>query len=523
MTLKYASKWKMLAFIIFAAAKALQAVFIAYMFQQFVNFAQNPQGSLLEMTVKAVAGILLFAVLALVYQILKAEIIKEVNLEIKRRASRYLLYSENADPKLDLSFMTNDLKQVESHRVEAELEIVFNDLQFVAAFAAGIAASWYLSLIFFAASLAPGILQNLFGPKIEAASKDWEQENSRYTEAMADTISFASFARLYDVEDSIFSRILHYSQRMERALAKMNRAQLITTELITSFAYICSLGLPLSIGIYFVTQKQVSLGTFMMITQLANNFINPIVGIFASVNDIKTSSPIWEKFAKVANYDCQKTPAMKRSFKELELDDAAVQLGKRRLLNGLDLKVKRGEKVLLEAPSGWGKSTLLNVLVGRIPLASGEYEINGQKLAGGWNEAHEYFAFVQQKPYILDDTIEYNIALGRKASREDLLAVCQKAGLGSLVQEKGLDYQVGKNGEKLSGGQGQRLEIARALLAKRPVLLADEATSALDPRLSSQIHQTILQNFPGTVIEVAHKISDEERAMFDRVVKLDEE
>lgn len=298
MTLKYASKWKMLAFIIFAAAKALQAVFIAYMFQQFVNFAQNPQGSLLEMTVKAVAGILLFAVLALVYQILKAEIIKEVNLEIKRRASRYLLYSENADPKLDLSFMTNDLKQVESHRVEAELEIVFNGLQFVAAFAAGIAASWYLSLIFFAASLAPGILQNLFGPKIEAASKDWEQENSRYTEAMADTISFASFARLYDVEDSIFSRILHYSQRMERALAKMNRAQLITTELITSFAYICSLGLPLSIGIYFVTQKQVSLGTFMMITQLANNFINPIVGIFASVNDIKTSSPIWESLPK---------------------------------------------------------------------------------------------------------------------------------------------------------------------------------------------------------------------------------
>lgn len=101
-----------------------------------------------------------------------------------------------------------------------------------------------------------------------------------------------------------------------------------------------------------------------------------------------------------------------------------MQLGKRRLLNGLDLKVKRVEKVLLEAPSGWGKSTLLNVLVGRIPLASGEYEINGQKLAGDWNEAHEYFAFVQQKPYILDDTIEYNIALGRKASREDLLAVC---------------------------------------------------------------------------------------------------
>ncbi|MCD5552760.1 ATP-binding cassette domain-containing protein, partial [Lactobacillus delbrueckii subsp. lactis] len=116
----------------------------------------------------------------------------------------------------------------------------------------------------------------------------------------------------------------------------------------------------------------------------------------------------------------------------------------------------------------------------------------------------------------------YNISLGREVSREDLLAVCQKAGLTSLIEEKGLDYQVGKEGKNLSGGQEQRLEIARAQLAKRPVLLADEATSALDPRLSKQIHQTILQNFPGTVIEVAHKISDEEIAMFDRVVNLAE-
>lgn len=89
-----------------------------------------------------------------------------------------------------------------------------------------------------------------------------------------------------------------------------------------------------------------------------------------------------------------------------------------------------------------------------------------------------------------------------------------------LVKEKGLNYAVGQNGCNLSGGKIQRIEIARALLAKRPILLADEATSALDTKLSLQIHQTLLNNPKVAVIEVAHKISDQEKAMFDQIIEL---
>ncbi|GEB90938.1 hypothetical protein LDE05_08010 [Lactobacillus delbrueckii subsp. bulgaricus] len=92
MTLKYASKWKLLVFAVFAAAKALQAVFIAYVFQEFINFSGNPKGSLLQLTIKAVVGIVLFACLALIYQIMQANIIKDVNLKIKEQATKYLLY-----------------------------------------------------------------------------------------------------------------------------------------------------------------------------------------------------------------------------------------------------------------------------------------------------------------------------------------------------------------------------------------------------------------------------------------------
>ena len=85
----------------------------------------------------------------------------------------------------------------------------------------------------------------------------------------------------------------------------------------------------------------------------------------------------------------------------------------------------------------------------------------------------------------------------------------------------GLDTVIGERGVLLSGGQKQRVAIARAFLKNAPILILDEATSALDPKLSLDIHKTLLENPNVAVIEVAHKISPEEKAMFDVIIHLD--
>ena len=173
------------------------------------------------------------------------------------------------------------------------------------------------------------------------------------------------------------------------------------------------------------------------------------------------------------------------------------------------------------APSGWGKTTLLRLMLGLKKPVKGKILINGKNVTGDWAKAHNYFSYVNQKPFMFDDTLWFNITLGRKVSDEKLKQVIHLAGLDELVKKEGLDHKVGEAGNGLSGGQIQRIEIARALLSGRPILLADEATSALDPNLSLAIHETLLKNPDVAVIEVAHKISPKEKAMFNKIVHLD--
>ncbi len=521
MALRYAQKWQVVLYGLLAIIKSLQAVFVAYIMQQYINFAQKPQGSLLHLLIFAVVGLFGFGIMNILYQALKAKITQDVNLKIKTIATNYMVRARDEKAKIDVSFMTNDLKQLETNRIGAELEIIFNVLQFLAAIISAVIGSWLLSLIFLIASLTPALVQKLLGPKIEAKSAVWESDNRLYTNTVNDTVNGSAMADLYDVEPSMISRLIHSAQKMETALWRTNFLKGTANETTIAVAYIFGIFIPFSFGIYLVTRGQIMLGTFMMVVQLANNFINPIVAVFSYVNDMKTAAPIWKRFKKISRFEApETTPHDADHFKQLIVKDAGVKLGGRQIFKHVDLTIYPGKKLLLVAPSGWGKSTLLNVLTGNKTLNEGSYQIDGQDLNGKWNQAHGYFSFIQQKPFILNDTLKYNITLGRSVSEDRLKQVINAAGLTPLVSEKGLDYMLSANGANLSGGQNQRVEIARALLTNRPILIADEATSSLDNELSKRIHQTILKDFKGTVIEVAHKVSDEEKGWFDQVVKL---
>ena len=197
----------------------------------------------------------------------------------------------------------------------------------------------------------------------------------------------------------------------------------------------------------------------------------------------------------------------------VEFDD--VHFGyepERPILKGVSLVVNPGETVAIVGPSGSGKSTIGRLLFRFYDVTGGAIRIDGQDIRDVTQDSlHAAIGVVPQDTVLFNDTIYYNIAYGRpEASREEVIAAAKAAKIHDFIASlpQGYDTTVGERGLKLSGGEKQRVGIARTLLKNPPILLLDEATSALDTQTERDIQDSLREMGQGrTVITIAHRLS----------------
>jgi ATP-binding cassette subfamily B protein len=228
-----------------------------------------------------------------------------------------------------------------------------------------------------------------------------------------------------------------------------------------------------------------------------------------SLNNFHTilNTPIDAKPAK---------PAQIPQVREFTFDQVSFQhkTAKRKALNNISFSAQKGETIAFVGPSGSGKTTLVKLLVGLYPPLEGDILYNG--ISSGnidLDELREKIGFVTQDTQLFSGTIRENLLFVRPgATDEECLTVLQKASCHTLLAraEKGLDTVIGEGGVKVSGGEKQRLSIARALLRRPDILVFDEATSSLDSITEEEITRTIrdVSNFKNQItILIAHRLS----------------
>ncbi|GHV57458.1 ABC transporter permease [Deltaproteobacteria bacterium] len=194
-------------------------------------------------------------------------------------------------------------------------------------------------------------------------------------------------------------------------------------------------------------------------------------------------------------------------------------------LEGVSLTIRKGESIGLIGPSGAGKSTLALVLSGLVPLRSGRMLVDGEELSPAGRAAFcRKVGFVPQQPFLLEGTVADNVAFSQWSRDYDLAAVeqaCRRAALDFIFKAPlGLQTPLSENGGGLSGGQIQRVAVARALFTQPEVLIMDEATSALDQANENIIKQTIRDlDKSVTAIIIAHRLTTVETC--DKIFWLD--
>ena len=192
----------------------------------------------------------------------------------------------------------------------------------------------------------------------------------------------------------------------------------------------------------------------------------------------------------------------------------------RPIFENLDLTIEAGQKVAVIGRSGSGKSTLAALIRGELEPSSGSIEYGGVATRELATSMHRHVGIVEQNPYLFDRSLRDNVNIGKPdASDDEIIDALSAAGLGSLVSTlpEGLGTNVGESGERFSGGERQRIALARVLLAGPETVILDEATAGLDPDTEWRILSTTLGAFEDkTLIVITHHLLGIE--LFDRVM-----
>jgi ATP-binding cassette, subfamily B, bacterial len=195
------------------------------------------------------------------------------------------------------------------------------------------------------------------------------------------------------------------------------------------------------------------------------------------------------------------------------------------VLKGISFSINAGDKLALVGPSGSGKSTIVDLLFRLYDNGAGTIELDGRDIRE-WDTAwlRSQMAIVTQDVLLRSGTLADNLRIGKRdATDEECMKALNDSGLGDLIETlpKGLDTEVGERGSLFSGGQKQRLSLARAILKGSPILILDEASSALDPITETKINETVLRAGRNqTIIIVSHRLSTVLAA--DKIVVLED-
>ncbi|WP_161485681.1 ABC transporter ATP-binding protein [Gracilibacillus timonensis] len=424
----------------------------------------------------------------------------------------------------------NDVNVVGDLMGSTLISLIHGPLVAIAAFIFLLNIQWQLALI--CGLLGPLIILigKIFGSSMRKVSGELQEQVAHSQSFVQESVRNIPFVRTYVLGAAMSRKFQGLAKTIFRHDLQKGKAQAAlqgSSQAIGFLTFLVAFGF----GSYFVLVGDITVGALLAFIQLLNHVVWPFSGLAQVWGLTQESLSACDRIFRVfqENKQFEEFPEKHKVAKEdsritMNHVSFAYEKEDKKVLKDITLEVKSHQFIAIAGHNGSGKSTIFKLLLGFFPF-SGSIQINHQVIEKmSYAELMSYFSFVSQDHYLFSDTVLENIRYGKpEASEAEIVDLIETLKLDDLIHHlpQGLATEAGEGGVNLSGGQRQKVSIARAILRDAPILLFDEATSALDYQSEKQI-QAILQQFKHekTILVIAHNASTIRQA--DCIVVLDQ-
>ena len=425
---------------------------------------------------------------------------------------------------LYISALSNDAAAIETDYLNNLFGIVDAGVLFAAALTMMFWYSPVLTLVSVGISFLPILVSLLTSGKAVEAEKRISDVNGRYMSSLQDSLMGFSVIKSFRAEKQMIRIFREKVREVSDAKERRRKIEILIGLLSNQAAVLLQFGVFL-VGAYLaISGKGITAGTVLVFVQLLNYILQPISVIPGYLAGCRSAMGLIRKLAETLEQNVQDTGTAEKTQLEKGISVRKLSFAyepDKPVLKDISCTFEAGKSYAVVGASGSGKSTLLHLLTASSHGYSGAIDYDDVELKDIRSDAlFQMLSVIQQNVFIFNATIRENITMFSEFPDEEVRRAIRLSGLSGLIEEKGEGYLCGENGVNLSGGEKQRISIARSLLRKSQVLLADEATAALDAETSYQVCDAILNLHNITRIVVTHALDAAVLSRYDRILTM---
>ena len=512
------------------AAGSLNLI-LSWIIQQLMDTAAGKSGALSFRTLLLISAgfVLLCAGLSLLNYASQPRFLERAMRQYKDFAFKKLIEKSISSFRDEsaagyLSALTNDAASIETNYLAQMLAMITKAVTFVGALLLMCRYSLLMTAIAAGLTVLPLIASLLTGSRLQAVESRVSERNGEFTAALSDCLAGFTVVKNFRAEREIFRLFAQSNKALEHEKFTGRRIKTLVGMIGAVTGIFAQLGVFIA-GVY-LSMKGGSMtpGAVVLFVNLMNFIISPIAELPGLLACRKAALGLVDKLAAALERSSSREGSETLNKLEhgirLENVSFAYEPGKT-VLHGINAEFEAGKAYALVGGSGSGKSTLLNLLMAAETNYSGHILADGIELSDISTESlYGTIAAIQQNVFVFNASIKDNVSMFRDFPKTEMDEAIARAHLGALIRERGEDYLCGENGSGLSGGEKQRISIARSLLKKSSVLLADEVTAALDAQTAHRVSSDILDLQGITRIVVTHTLEESLLRRYDKIFVL---